>query len=711
MRADAPNRSGWTDVGQGVYASPGRAFPLGCSTDGKGLNLAVFSRHAQEIELLLFDSVADRKAPWLTIALDSHCHRTGDIWHVCLEGAPNDLLYALRAHGPDEPTQGHRFNPHKMLLDPYAVALVGTQCWDFSCACSNEPDFDAKPKCLVGGTQTFDWEGDCPIGRDWSDTIIYETHVRGFTIDPSSAVSHPGTFLGVIDKIPYLKKLGITAVELMPVQEFFENELTRENPVNGERLRNYWGYSTVAFFAPKESYSTRAYCGAQINEFKTMVRALHHAGIEVILDIVFNHTGEGDDTGPTINYRGLDNRIYYLLDSDLRFYLNYSGCGNTLNCSHPVVRDHILDCLRYWVIEMHVDGFRFDLASVLGRGAEGRMLENPALLERIAEDPVLRHVKLIAEAWDAGGAYQVGSFSGQRWSEWNGSYRDDVRRFWRGDDGLTGAFASRLCGSADIYSHSGKQPLHSINFITCHDGFTLNDLVSYGTKHNESNGEENRDGGNDNFSANYGIEGATNDLDIEEIRIRQIKNLLATLFLSRGIPMLLGGDEFRRTQLGNNNAYCQDNATSWFDWRLLETHREIFDFTVGMIALRKQHEVLRSARFYTEEELVWFDATGQDASWTGSMQGLGCGIFPIDGASPLCLLFNPAPSPITFHLPVALRDVNWVVSVDTAHRASAESPSVAPSRSIHGKWPLASQSLLVLIRWEQSDGSAGRLKQ
>ncbi len=687
-----PVDAGSTGVETDIQYTPGRPLPLGCSFDGSALNLAVFSRHAEQLELLLFDATTV-SSPRTTFVLDPRCHRTGDIWHVRLHGLPTGLQYAWRAHGPDAPAHGHRFSPQKMLLDPCAVSLVGTDCWDFGCAGSDKPDEAAKPKCLIADVDPFDWQGDCPIGRTWSESVIYEAHVRGLTIHPSSAVRYPGTFLGVIEKIPYLQSLGITALELMPVQEFFENELTRTNPQSGERLRNYWGYSTVAFFAPKESYSTRTFPGSQLTEFKTMVRALHQAGIEVILDIVFNHTAEGDHTGPTLNYRGLDNAIYYLLESDQRYYRNYSGCGNTLNCNHPIVRDHILGCLRYWVTEMHVDGFRFDLASVLGRGADGQLLANPPLLERIAEDPVLRHVKLIAEAWDAGGAYQVGNFPGQRWSEWNGRYRDDVRRFWRGDTGVSGTFASRLCGSADIYAHAGKQPLHSINFITCHDGFTLNDLVSYRHKHNEANGEANRDGASENFSANYGVEGATDDPEIEAVRLRQIKNLLATLFLSRGVPMLLGGDEFRRTQQGNNNAYCQDNDLSWFDWELTNTHREIVEFTAELIAFRQAHKVLRLPRFYTETELLWFDAHGQPATWSDSMQGLGCAILTDRGTPSLCLLFNPSESPLRYQLPTTLRARSWHVAIDTSITGSPQ-PS---DRSGPLITPLVSRSLRVLV--------------
>jgi glycogen operon protein len=395
--------------------------------------------------------------------------------------------------------------------------------------------------------------------------FIYELHVRGFTASPQSGVEHPGTYLGLQEKIPYLRDLGITAVELMPVQEFNEGSLLRGNP-SGQPLNQYWGYDPVVFCAPKATYSSAGGLGQQKLEFQQMVRAFHRAGIEVILDVVFNHTAEGTELGPTLCFRGIDNSIFYALADDKRHYRDYTGTGNTVNANHPVVRDHILAALRYWRIDMHIDGFRFDLASVLDRDRRGRLVADAPLLERIAEDPILRDLKIIAEAWDAAGAYQVGSFSERRWAEWNGRYRDDVRRFWRGDEGLLGAFASRLCGSADIYAASGKGPEASINFVTCHDGFTLHDLVSYQHKHNEANGEDNRDGGNANFSDNYGVEGPTADLGIDTVRKRQIKNFLLTLLISRGVPMLLGGDEVRRTQGGNNNAYCQDNATSWFNW-------------------------------------------------------------------------------------------------------------------------------------------------
>jgi isoamylase len=649
----------------------GVPLPLGAHQRGTGINFAVFSRHATCVSLLLYDEPRDN-VPTSTFTLRQQSNRTGDIWHLWIEDVGPGSLYAWRMDGPNAPEQGDRFNKHRILLDPYATALVGTDCWDFACSCSQKHcdigDDDAafKPKCLVSD-QRFDWQGDRQPAHLWSETVIYETHVRGITIHPSSAVKHPGTFLGIVEKIPYFTDLGITAIELLPVQEFFENELDRYNPLNGEHLRNYWGYNTVAFFAPKESYSTRSEPGCQVREFKTMVRALHRADIEVILDIVFNHTAEGNHTGPTLNFRGLDNRIYYLLEKDRRFYKNYAGTGNTLNCNHPVVRDYILDCLRHWVMEMHVDGFRFDLASVMERDEEGNLLPNPPILERIAEDPILRNVKLIAEAWDAAGVYQVGRFPGQRWSEWNGRYRDDVRRFWRGDPDMAAAMASRLCGSADLYQQTGKEPLNSINYLTCHDGFTLNDLVSYAQKHNEANGEENQDGIGENYSANYGTEGPSADPGVEILRKRQIKNMLATLMLSRGVPMLLGGDEFRRSQLGNNNAYCQDNEVSWYDWKLLEQQREIYIFTRDMIRLRKRFAFLSVEEFYTAEEVSWFNFSGAIPDWSSSECVLGCHIHPVGYNDELCLLFNAESEEVLFSLPPPRhRSTHWCRQIDTA---------------------------------------------
>lgn len=672
-------QSTWTTdnaSSQDAHIGPGNPLPLGAWPRNGGVNFALFSRHATAIQLELYYTPLDHY-PFLKVPLDAANHRTGDIWHVWVSGVEVGYCYGYRVWGPYDPQQGHRFNPRRLLLDPYAIAIAGASHLDFGHARGYDP---ASPKQDLTPSQEdnapdtakailvdshYEWGGDRPHRRPWRETIIYETHVRGFTVHPSSGVEHPGTYRGLIEKIPYLKDLGITAVELLPVQEFNENENIRLNPLTGERLRNYWGYSSINFFAPKKSYSCMECPGNQVAEFRDMVRALHEAGIEVILDVVFNHTAEGNELGPTLSFRGLDNTIYYLLGEDKRYYRNYTGCGNTVNCNHPVVRDFIQDCLRYWAIEMHVDGFRFDLASVLGRDKAGHLLPNPPLLEHIAEDPILRDVKLIAEAWDAGGAYQVGSFPGRRWSEWNGRYRDDVRRYWRGDGGMRGIFASRLTGSADIYQHSGKQPINSINFVTCHDGFTLNDLVSYRHKHNEANGEDNRDGSDADFSCNYGVEGYTDDPHINGVRLRQIKNFLATLMLSRGVPMLLGGDEFRRSQRGNNNAYCQDNEISWYNWHQLSQEQEVYRFTREMIALRKRYAVFSEVRFYTPQEVSWFDLEGQSPDWHAPEGTLGCLIRKTTRHGALCLLFNPQAHEVIFNLPESTGHC-WQVLVNTA---------------------------------------------
>ena len=550
-----------------------------------GFNFAVFSRHAERVELLIFADMATTHPLW-TFDLDPVHHRIGDIWHVLVEGAQWGQAYAYRVHGPWAPEAGHRFDGHALLLDPYALAVsVPVDLGD--------PDPAARPtagRCLLVNRR-FDWQGTTRPRTPWSETVIYETHVRGLTIHPSANCAHPGTFLGVIDKIPYFRELGITAVELMPVQEFYQKSQPSRDPISGRRLRNYWGYDTIAFFAPARTYATAGIAqrrGRRVQGDGARTAPRRHRG----------HSRHG------LQPHRRRQRAWAAVQ------LSGSGQRDLLHAGRRRarlqellrLRQHgelqpsdgarlIIDCLRYWVTEMHVDGFRFDLASILGRDEEGNLVANPPLLERIAEDPILRDVKLIAEAWDAGGAYQVGSFPGQRWAEWNGRFRDDVRRFWRGDAGMIGALASRLCGSADLYQRSGKQPVNSINFVTCHDGFTLNDAVSYATKHNEANGNDNRDGADENYSANYGVEGPTQDAAIDATRLRQIKNMLATLLLSRGVPMLLGGDEFRRTQGGNNNAYCQDNEVSWYDWRLIEQNREILRFARELIAFRS---VIRS---------------------------------------------------------------------------------------------------------------------
>jgi glycogen operon protein len=648
------------------------------------MNLAVFSRHAARMALLLFEGI-DATSPFMKVDLEPNRHRTGDVWHVRLQGELEGMLYVLQVDGPSAVDQGHRFQPDRSLLEPYAASVAG-EAWS--------PSPMAFPRaagrmrrCMITG-QWFDWQDDVRPRHPWSRTIIYETHVRGLTVHPSSGAAHRGQFLGVIEKIPHLKRLGVTAVELMPVQAFDPYARQKRDPVTGAPMPNYWGYDPVALFAPMPGYSSDPSSDLAVAEFKTMVRELHKAGIEVILDIVFNHTAEGDETGQTYSFRGLDNATYYILSPDRSRYLDFTGCGNTLNCNHPVVRSMIIDCLRHWVVHMHVDGFRFDLASILGRGTDGGILPNPPLLEQIAEDPLLRDVKLIAEAWDSAGAFQVGEFPGTRWAEWNCHYRDDVRRFWRGDPGMTGRFATRLCGSADLYQRDKNgSPVKSINFVTCHDGFTLNDLVSYSTKHNEANGEGNLDGMSQNYSDNNGAEGASDDQAIEAMRLRQIKNMLTSLFVSRGVPMLLGGDEFRRTQGGNNNPYCQDNETSWYDWNLADRHQDLIDFVSGLTALRKAHPVLSADRFYTPEDIEWLGPDGDPADWDGSGNQVGCVLHEEGGA--LCLLFNAAPVPCRFKIPSMAE--NWDVVVDTADRTPK---AAAPE---YGIVALEARSTVVLV--------------
>ena len=688
----------------------GFPLPLGTQVWGGGINFSVFSRHATTVWLELYDAPKDG-VPTHRFELASDKHRTGDLWHIWVDGLEPGQLYGYRADGPYEPTEGHRFNPHKLLIDPYARALTHLDDWDTQKAQGYDPSSPERdlsfstadnaattPKCVVTDPQTG-WEPTRPLQHPWAETIIYELHVRGFTIHPSADVEHPGTYRGLIEKIPYLTDLGVTAVELMPVQEFNEHELVRTNPHTGERLRNYWGYNPAAFMAPNGAYAHDGCCGEQVAEFKDMVRAFHAADIEVILDVVFNHTAEGDELGPTLSWRGLDNNLYYLLKNDRRFYRDYTGTGNTVKADHPVVRDLILDALRFWVVEMHVDGFRFDLASVLGRDEDGHLLADPPLLERIAHDPVLRNVKIIAEAWDAAGAYQVGTFSGRRWSEWNGRFRDDVRRFWRGDPGMLGAFASRLAGSADLYEHTGKGPESSINYVTSHDGFTLHDLVSYADKHNEANGEFNRDGTDANYSHNYGVEGPTDDPQITAVRTRQVKNLLLTLLLSHGVPMLLGGDEFRRTQRGNNNAYCQDNEIGWWLWDRLDEHATIHRFVKELIAARQAHPPLRHAGFYSDEDLEWLGPHGNPPRWDDpEARAVGCHI-PEKDELAVVLLFNAGLDAVDFQLPALPDQRVWRRKADTSRPSPDDIYPLQESRPLdqQGHYSVAPQSSVVLI--------------
>ncbi|MDR0444166.1 MAG: glycogen debranching protein GlgX [Treponema sp.] len=710
----------------------GRALPLGAALTKDGVNFAVFSRNATAMTLILFESAAVG-SPSIQIPLNKRENKTGNIWHCFVRGLKAGACYLYRADGPYNPERGMRFNPNKVLLDPYAKALTDISNWDFGKSLGYDPkkpggdltfsytdDIADQPRCIVID-DSFDWQGDMPLNYPLRFSVIYETHVKSLTAHPQSGAKHPGTYRGVIEKIPFFKDLGITSIEFLPVQEFNENEFSRRNPRTGNLLTNYWGYSTVSFFAPKGSFSSDRSPGGQVREFKEMVRELHKAGIEVILDIVFNHTAEGNEMGPTFSFRGLDNSVYYILNENRRYYQNYSGCGNTMNCNNPVVRSLILDCLRYWVMEMHVDGFRFDLGSILGRDQYGRLMENPPTLERIAEDPVLNATKIIAEAWDAGGAYQVGWFPGGRWAEWNDKYRDDVRRYWRSDPMETRHLATRLAGSSDLYLRDGRKPFHSINFITSHDGFTLKDLVSYNGKHNEDNGEENRDGNDNNISYNYGHEGPTHEPVLEALRERQLKNFFATMMISLGTPMILGGDEFARTQGGNNNAYCQDNEISWYDWSLLEKNKNLYRFVKEMIAFRLRHPGFMRPEFFSGRggsynaipDISWYDEKGNVPDWESIGYFLA---LRVDGSraetladrddNDFYIMFNASTNPQAFTMAEAPAKKEWFRAVDTGLsspndilRPGAE--KILPSQRTY---PVKARSMAIMISKDITNG-------
>jgi isoamylase len=578
--------------------NPGKSFPLGATVFPEGVNFSVYSQNSTALELLLFED-AQARNPCRVLALDPDENRTYDYWHVFVPDLKPGQVYAYRAHGPFDPDRGHRFDGDKVLLDPYGRAVAVPTGYNRDAAEVPGDNAATAMKSVVADTSTYDWEGDVPLKRSFAQTVIYEMHVGGFTSHPSSGVDSKkrGTYAGLIEKIPYLQDLGITAVELLPVFQFDSQEAP-------SGLTNYWGYNPVSFFAPHGGYCSCCDPLETLDEFRDMVKALHRAGIEVILDVVYNHTAESDHTGPTLCFKGLENSVYYILDQDKSRYANYSGTGNTLNANQSMVRRMIIDSLHYWVEEMHVDGFRFDLASILSRDEVGQPLANPPVLWDIETDPIMAGTKLIAEAWDAAGLYQVGTFVGDHWKEWNGWFRDDVRSFVKGDPGTVSTLASRFLASPDLYGHEEREPEQSINFVTCHDGFTLNDVVSYNEKHNEANREGNRDGHNHNLSWNCGVEGPSDDPKIENLRNRQVKNFLTITLLALGVPMLLMGDEVRRTQWGNNNVYCQDNETSWFDWTLLDKHADIRRFVKNLIRFRLGLSVFREHRGRTLVQLL-----------------------------------------------------------------------------------------------------------
>ena len=659
-------RRGSPELAQHSVASEGGKASVDKASIG-GVNFSVFSKHATGVQLLLFDRVDDPR-PARVIPLDPSADRTYHYWHVFVPEVRPGQLYGYRVEGPFDPASGMRFDPGKVLLDPYGRGVVVPERYGRDEARHPGNNAETAMKSVVLDVSAYDWEGDAPLQRPSSQTIVYELHVRGFTRHPSSGVCERarGTFAGLIEKIPYLRQLGITAVELLPVFQFDSHDSPPGHV-------NYWGYAPVSFFAPHCAYSSRRDPLGPVDEFRDMVKALHRAGIEVILDVVFNHTAEGDDTGPTLSFRGLDNAIYYILDEDRTRYANYSGTGNTLNANNPIVRRLIVDSLRYWVETMHVDGFRFDLASILARDSSGKFIPDPPVLWDLESDPVLAGTKLIAEAWDAAGLYQVGSFIGDSWKEWNGRFRDDVRSFFRGEEGVTGRFADRLIGSPSIYDHKQREPEASVNFVTCHDGFTLNDLVSYDRKHNEANGEDNRDGNNDNRSWNCGVEGATEQPAIEKLRTRQVKNFFTVTLLSAGMPMMLMGDEVRRTQRGNNNAYSQDNETSWFDWTLVAERADIHRFVmllnnsrVTRDAAHERHRVPLS-QLIRQTHVTWHGVKLYEPDWSDASHSVAFTSTFRERRMAFHAIFNAYWEPLDFELPAIAdgADDPWHRWIDT----------------------------------------------
>jgi len=645
----------------------GSSSPLGATVFPGGVNFSLYSRDCTGVELLLFDR-ADDARPTRAIPLDSKHNRTYHYWHQFVPGIGKGQIYGYRVSGPHDPCRGLHFDPEKLHLDPYGRAVAVPERYSRTAAAEPGDNCAVAMKSVVADPRSYDWEGDTPLKRPFSRTVIYEMHLAGFTRHPSSGVAAEkrGTYAGLVEKIPYLQQLGVTAVELLPVFQFDPQDA----PAG---FTNYWGYSPVSFFAPHAAYSSRTDPLGPLDEFRDMVKALHRAGIEVILDVVFNHTAEGDHRGPMFCYRGLANNVYYMMEGEGGF-ANYSGCGNTFNTSNPIVRRLIIDSLHHWVREMHVDGFRFDLASILARDGKGRPMEDPPLLWDIETDPSLAGIKLIAEAWDAAGLYQVGSFIGDSWKEWNGRFRDDVRGFLRCDSGLVSRFASRLLASPDMYGHEEREAEQSINFVTCHDGFTLNDLVSYNRKHNDANGEENRDGSDDNLSWNCGCEGPTADPAVEALRNRQVKNFLAITLLALGTPMLLMGDEVRRTQGGNNNAYCQDSEIGWFDWRLLDRHADIHRFVSLLLAARQKRDMavenpeLTLNQLLGQARLEWHGTRPGQPDWSDESHSIALTAWSLTRRFALHLMVNAWREPLTFELPAAslLPGNTWCRWLDTS---------------------------------------------
>jgi isoamylase len=677
---------------------PGKSFPLGTALVADGANFSVFSKHASAVELLLFNRVDDT-LPSRVIDLDPRTQRTYHYWHTFVPGVEAGQLYGYRAHGPFVPEKGLRFDVGKVLLDPYAKCVARPSRTSRVAARSHGDNAATALKSVLADPNSYDWEDDRPPRTPFARTVIYEVHVGNFTRHPNSGVegSRRGTYAGLVDKIPYLKDLGITAIELLPVFAFDEETAP-------EGRRNVWGYQPLSFFAPHPGYSSRPDPLGALDEFRDMVKAMHRAGIEVILDVVYNHTAEGGADGATLSFRGLANEKYYILDESNGDYADYSGAGNSLNANESTVRRLILDSLRYWVNEMHVDGFRFDLAAVMSRDERGRPIPSPPVLLDIESDPVLANVKLIAEAWDAAGLYQVGGFVGDAWKEWNGRFRDDVRRFLKGDDQTLRSLASRLLGSPDIYGAQGREPEQSINFVTCHDGFTLNDLVSYNEKHNEANGESNRDGSNANHSWNCGVEGPTEDAEIERLRNRQVKNFLVLTLLSTGTPMLLMGDEVRRTQRGNNNAYCLDDETTWFDWSGVARHADIHRFVRQLITLRMARTLplerfdITLSELITQHRIEWHGVALGEPDWGDTSHSLAATMhFDTDRVA-VHFMINAYWEALEFAIP-QLDDNHsqWRCCVDTFRQSPADISLWSEAETVQGGTLIVQPRSIVML--------------
>ncbi len=675
----------------------GRRFPLGATCMENGANFCVFSRHATSLELILYEKPTSLE-PLEIIPLTPEQNRDFYFWNIFVENVQPGMAYSWRASGPDDTKiSGFRFNKERMLLDPWA-RIVYDGFWNRNEAKNTptaKPIRAIVPPCL----EDYDWEQDIHPDIPPNEAIIYEMHVRGFTKHKSSKVKHPGTFSGIVEKIPYLKKLGITHIELLPIMAFDEQDVPEGVARLG--LKNYWGYSPHSFFAIHPRYFIDPLNINCINEFRDMIKALHQAGIGIILDVVFNHTAEGGEDGPIINFKGLSNREFYHLDpKDRRKYLDFTGCGNTINCNHPQVVFFIIECLEYWVKYFHIDGFRFDLASVLARGEDAKPMHHAPVIWSLEFSRTLSKANLIAEAWDAGGLYQVGGFPGYRWQEWNGRFRDVIRQFIRGDRGLIGEVATRICGSSDLYEPSGRSPFNSINFITCHDGFTLWDLVSYEKKHNEANGEGNRDGCNENYSCNYGVEGETEDRKIKRLRIKQAKNFMSMLFLSQGIPMILSGDEVLRTQRGNNNAWCQDNEISWFDWSLAKKNSEMLRFTRMLIAFRKRHPTLMRKHFLKNEDIIWHGKELNNPPWHDPLSRfLAFTLRALEkDEEDLHVIFNmDEEEDVLVELPT-LSSGRWHLAINTHNPCPKDILSIEHQPIVTGKYKIYARSVVVFER-------------